>query len=775
MSVSLFGIRHHGPGSAKSLLRALRTGKPDAVLIEGPPEAEPLLPLLAHAEMKPPVAILTYAAENPRRASFFPFAVFSPEWQALRYAAERSVPVRFIDLPQGCEFAVAEEMEKAAAAKTAQEAAPPETAAANQAQGEAPVVDPPPAEQDPVREDPLNWLARAAGFSDGESWWEHMVEHRQEGEDIFAAINEAMTQLRQELPRMGAADYQLREDRREAHMRQSIREAEKEFENIAVVCGAWHVPALSDIAAHKKQDAAHLKSLPKAKVKATCIPWTHSRLRLQSGYKAGVDSPGWYHHLWTVKDRPVIRWLTKVARLLRKEDLDASSAHIIEAVRLAEALAAVRERPLPGLSELNEASVAVLCHGDPLPMRLIHDKLIVGDQLGSVPPETPTVPLQQDVANEQRRLRLKPETGVRNLDLDLRNATDLARSHMLHRLRLLGVAWGDPSKAQRAKGTFHELWSIAWEPEFEIVLIERGAWGNTLVLAATAYAKHLADNAKELSVLTSLIETTLLADLPEAAFHAIARLQEEAALANDVAQLMAAIPALASATRYGTVRNTEVGMLAGNVRGLVARICVGLPVACLSLDDETAGKMFEHLVNVNAALGNLQDGELIAEWQGTLTKLASQGQLHGLVAGRCVYLLFAAGKLSSQDASKYFSLALSSGVDPAYSAAWCEGFLRGAGTLLVHDENLLRVVDDWVSGLSQDHFIQQLATLRRTFATFHTPERRQIGERIKQGGVAVSLATQPEFFDETRADRSLPVLASLLGLKYDLENKRMKP
>src|SRR5207245_1558985 len=220
---------------------------------------------------------------------------------------------------------------------------------------------------------------------------------------------------------------------------------------------------------------------------------------------------------------------------------DASSAHIIEAVRLAETLAAVRDRPLPSLAELNEASIAVLCLGNDLPMKLIHEKLIVGDQLGAVPLETATVPLQQDVSNEQRRLRLKPETGSRSLDLDLRNDIDLSRSHLLHRLNLLGIVWGKQEKTQRAKGTFHELWNLAWEPEFEIALIERGAWGNTLVLAAGAYATHLADHAKELPTLTSLIQASLLAQLPEATSHAIGRLQERAALSNDVAQLMAAL------------------------------------------------------------------------------------------------------------------------------------------------------------------------------------------------------------------------------------------
>jgi len=99
MAVHLFGIRHHGPGSAKSLLSSLRTIKPDAVLIEGPPEGEQLLPLLVDEAMKPPVAILVYATDTPRIATFFPFAVFSPEWQAIRYASELGIRTRFIDLP----------------------------------------------------------------------------------------------------------------------------------------------------------------------------------------------------------------------------------------------------------------------------------------------------------------------------------------------------------------------------------------------------------------------------------------------------------------------------------------------------------------------------------------------------------------------------------------------------------------------------------------------------------------------------------------------------
>src|SRR5204862_5408851 len=139
--------------------------------------------------------------------------------------------------------------------------------------------------------------------------------------------------------------------RREAHMRKVLRAALKEgHDRVAVVCGAWHVPALADLPPAAADDRV-LRGLPRVKVSATWVPWTHGRLASWTGYGAGVTSPGWYHHLFTSPADPIERWLTQAARLLRAEDLPVSSAHVIEAVRLADTLATLRDRPLPGLDE----------------------------------------------------------------------------------------------------------------------------------------------------------------------------------------------------------------------------------------------------------------------------------------------------------------------------------------------------------------------------------------------------------------------------------------
>jgi len=750
-SVQILGIRHHGPGSARSVLSALEANPPDCILVEGPPEADGIIEFVRHQDMKPPVALLVYSQDNPRQAVYYPFAAFSPEWQALRYAAEKGLPVRFMDLPLTHWLAL-EDSKKEESEQSSEEIAEEKAAVTGLPH---------------ISRDPLLWLARAAGLSDGERWWEQLVEQRRDGQDLFEAIREAMTSLRSELSQEESGAGDEVEPLREAHMRQSIRAAKKEgFQNIAVICGAWHTPALSELPP-ATSDARLLKGLPRKKVTATWIPWTHSRLSYNSGYGAGVHSPGWYQHLWDHKQRVAETWMTRVAMLLRERDLDASSAHIIETVRLAEALAAIRGRSAAGLMELNEATRAVLCFGDDLPMRLIHDRLIVGEDLGEVPAETQGTPLGRDLETQQKSLRLKPETGEKTLDLDLRKEIDRSRSLLLHRLDLLDVSWGILKQAAGKSGTFHEIWSLRWSPEFVVSLIEASVWGRTVAQAATACARDAAATSEELAALTSLLDRVLLADLPEAVDMVMAKVQAVAALASDVAHLKEALPPLARIARYGDVRKTNIEVVAEVIDGLVARICAGLPAYCASLNDEAAESVLNNIIQVNSSIGLLGVEEQNRLWQECLVKLLEDESLHGIIAGRAARLLFDSRAVEQHEVMRRFGLALSIACEPGRAAAFADGFLRGSGLVLIHDPALLAIIDDWVSALPADQFIQVLPLLRRTFSSFAPPERRQIGERVKRGESAGgrSPAQRSAALDEERADLVLPVMAGLLGLE----------
>ena len=192
-------------------------------------------------------------------------------------------------------------------------------------------------------------------------------------------------------------------------MRRVLRRTAREgFDRIAVICGAWHVPALRQMPSAASDDRL-LRGLPKVKATMTWVPWTYGRLSYASGYGAGIRSPGWYDHLFSSPGQPIERWLTRAAAVLRADGIPASSAHVIESVRLAGALAALRGRPLAGLEEVTEAAHAVLCEGSDLLVALIQRQLVVGERLGAVPPATPMVPLQRDLTDQQRHLKLRPE------------------------------------------------------------------------------------------------------------------------------------------------------------------------------------------------------------------------------------------------------------------------------------------------------------------------------------------------------------------------------
>lgn len=270
--------------------------------------------------------------------------------------------------------------------------------------------------------------------------------------------------------------------------------------------------------------------------------------------------------------------------------------------------------------------------------------------------------------------------------------------------------------------------------------------------------------------MTELLDRALLADLPGAVSHVMSRLQAEAAVASDVAHLMDALPPLANVERYGNVRGTDAAMVGEIVAGLIARICIGLPGACASLNDEAASAMFDRVVAVNAAVGLLQNEEHSAAWRGVMALLADQRGLHGLVAGRCCRLLLDAGAMAADEAALRLSLALSTANEPAQAAAWIEGFLKGSGLLLLHDDALWRTLDDWLPALPGDAFTMLAPLLRRTFSTFAAPERRQIGERARRGMTSVNRAvvgvqTGAEDFDRERAEAVLPLVARLLGVK----------
>jgi len=751
--LQVFGIRHHGPGSARRLLQALEEMQPDCLIVEAPADAEGALKYMAYEELIPPVALLTYNPKNLQEASYFPFASFSPEWQAIQFALKISIPVHFMDLPMGMQY-------------TLQEWAKEERQL--NFRNTDPTVDP------KLQLDPLGYIAELAGYDDRERWWEATFEQNTAGQEIFSSILALMRTLRTESGRR-ESDENLR---REAYMRKVIRKAIKDgFERIAIVCGAWHAPVLADIARYKAtSDNALLKGITRKKIKTSWIPWSYKRLAFSSGYGAGVLSPAWYELLFHQKEEAVTYWMIKVAQLFREFDFNASSAHVLESVRLADTLAAIREIAIPGQTEMEEAALAIFGEGDATRLDLIRERLVIGAKVGTVPADIPTIPFLEDLLKQIKSCRLtkywesptphflkgtatNPKGGI-----DLREPKDLDKSHLLHRLNLLGIPWGELREgSENATGSFKEIWRLEWQPEFSIRFIEVGIWGNTVRDAALAYVKQEAQDTPSLSVLATLIGQVLKADLVELIDPLISRLQALAAQTQDVFFLMESLPALVDITQYGDARKTNVSAVYDLIDEIIPRICVGIGAAATGIDETAAKELFKKLMAVNQRIGLVNNDKHQKDWNTALQKLADDARTVPLIRGIAIRLLFDKSVLDLQGTMTRLYFALSSSSHALEVAQWLEGFLHGSGLVLIYHPALWQILDQWVSNLPLAHFEEVLPVLRRTFSSFPPPERIKMLALAKKG----TTAALPSFEETRLADRAelvWPTMQLLLGL-----------
>ena len=750
MAIEILGIRHHGVGSAIQVLKRLAAFSPDLVLIEGPPEIDHLLSFIGVSELTPPVSIMVYNENNPMQSSFYPYAEFSPEWVAAAYANRNLIPVKSIDLPAKISMNTNFNAAEKPIVKTENHGEQRQILSKS------------------MRNNPMSYLARIAGFENSEKWWEYMFENNNstsDAEDHFAAVSLAMSSLREQ----GIKSILDTENvYREAYMRTLIRKYQLEmYDNIAIICGAWHAPSLQQLESSAKADMKLIKSLPKSKLKlnASWIPWTNSRLSMHSGYGAGINSPGWYEHLWDNRENIAISWLSKVAGHFRKNGQDISTAHVLEAYRLAVALCQLRNKAHISIDELNESVLTVMCMGDAVLLELIKKEMIVNEKIGLVPDDIPKVPLQVDFEKTIKSLRLKLSAAPKDYTLDLRKANDLKRSILFHRLNILSVPWAVLGKA-KSKGTFKELWRLAWNPAMMVSIIDKAFLGNTVKSASLKQILNEISENHKTNELSQLLQNVIPADLNDSVEPILNRIDELSAISSDIQDLLTALPTLIGISRYGDVRKSDLTILGYIVNRLLTKVCLGLPNACYGLDDEQSNEMFQLISKLQSAIKIHNQTGIWDLWHQSLHILMEKEGIHHIIQGCTCRLLLDGDAIDQEETNQKLSFALSSAHDPYHVASWIEGFLRGSGMLLIYDNRLWNLIYNWVTEIEEEVFIKLLPYLRRAFSKFEHTERKQIGQKAKNGVVdekILLIADENENWNEERAVSVFDTLDMLMG------------
>jgi hypothetical protein len=747
VSVRLFGIRHHGPFSALRLEEALATFEPDLLLVEGPPDGEAILKLAT--ALQPPVAMLVHSLAHPERHAFYPLADFSPEWRAIQYGRSKVCPVRLIDLPLAHQFAL-----------------PAETPL-----GEGGGVDLPSLGNPGARWDP--------------EWWERLLEVAGVEEDPFLLLQTAVRRIRATLE----DETPPLEGLREAWMRQAIRRAQRELiaqqiegappPRLAVVCGAWHLPALEAALgppgmASEDRDTALLATLPIVQTQASWVSWSDQRMARDLGDGASLADPGWARLVWERGEEAGHLWVALVFAKLREVAPSGvgAAANSIEVLRLAQALASLCDRSLPGRRELDDALRAVCGTALQSDLERVLDRLARGDREGKVPTDLIGAPLAKELVGECRRLRIPVETQMVELTLDLRDEPDRARSRLLHRIALLETGWCQLSSAAREgwRGSrFEERWQLGWSPSVDLALVIAGQWGPTLATAALARLRRVIVETQDLPDLVWLIERVLAASLPEAVAPLLEQLARRSVTSSHLEPLLAAFPPLVRLQRYGDVRGIDPAMLTGLsalIDILCEQICLALPERAVQLSPTQAEQLSRRLHEVDRAVAQLRDPLLQSRWQFSLTRLLDHRPADPRLAGRAFALLLAARQLEPEEAQRRLALALSRPGDLLPVATWLEGLLLDGGEAVDLQEGILHLLDRWLARADEASFRRLLPPLRRTFSKLPAAPRQRLAARLLSLPSS-PVASEPGWLDPApsleRASLVRPWLERLLG------------
>ena len=709
-----FGIRHLSPAGAWYLRKLLDEAQPQMVLVEGPSDFTEEMAHLTNQGTKPPVAIMAYTDDTPIRTVLYPFAEYSPEYQAVLWAHENQRECRFMDLPSRVFLALSHEEGQ------------------DESLGEE------------GRMSVYRRLDELSGDDAHETFWERNMEHFSEGHGYFKGAESFGKNLRELTQGRGREDAEYLV--REAYMRRQIQKAIEEGfapEKILVVTGAYHVeglksglPGLND---------AEMKQLPAVGVQKTLMPYSYYRLSSRSGYGAGNKAPAYFGLLWEgflagEADYAARSYLSRLAAWQRKNGNMVSSAEVIEAVRLAFSLAGLHGYQIPALRDLRDAAITCMGHGNFGEIAQAVADTEIGAAIGSLPQGVSRTSIQNDFYRllDDLSLRRYCTVAAEDLHLDLREKLtvksqksaflDRERSFFLHRLRVLGVSFVQWQQVQQEKATWAEHWVLRWTPEAEIEIVEAQLKGDTVLQAASFQMKEEVEKGEGIASVAKVIEESFLCGMPETVSYATAVLQKIAVEAAAVEEIAKTVHSLSLVIQYGNIRKISSEPLIPVLEQLFLRACLLLPGSCVC-DDNASKEIIQAMGLLNEAA--LHHGFLPEErWLQVLEEIADRDDLNTKVSGYGAAILLERGKMDNAELERKVERRLSKGVPADLGAGWFEGLSMKNRYALITRMSLWESLDHYLETLDDEEFKRALLFLRRAFADFTAREKSDIAENL---------------------------------------------
>ena len=718
--VLYYPVRHHSPACAWHLERIIEHYQPDCILVEGPENANDLIPVLTDPETKAPVA-LYYAYRDDGKLldsnaqtyrCYYPFLDHSPELVALRAAARLGIPGQFMDLPYARILLATQEARGLRSEAEKQNYASDRYLAENRFQ---------------------KILCEKAGVRHFEEFWEKYFESA--GLEL---TDQAFVELMHTyclLARQHTPLVELQEDgclAREAHMAQRIREASAQYRKVLVVAGGFHIWGLL----HPQVVENSKVKIPTEAQSVYPMRYTMPAADALSGYASGMPAPGFYADLWTAihQDQSwesvILDYLVKTGRKLRSKGTAISADDEINALRQARGLAELREKPAPGLYELEDAVRSCFIKGEATlssrePLEILQ-KLTTGKTVGQLCANALVPPLARDFDLQCKKHRLKQASATRQ---EVTLAIYAQPKHRDASRFLYQTLFLDCGFAQRKKGPdlrrrkdrnlIREVWEYRWTAGVDAALIEHGVSGGTVRDACATELRQRMDAAQRAEVGADLLVQGFLMGLQDVGDALASRMEELLINDGDFSSLCAACGSLntleAWQTQYGESGSCAYGPLLRRCFGRVLQLLPGQH----NVDDRGVHDVQEACTLIYQVTGrsdfSAQRGALLKAFEALIQSDPIHPALHGTVLG----LLYGAEPGWKPHIDQVIRGYLKGTQKMMLqSAAFLQGLFYTARDLLLTDHAFLRQVDELLCELSDDDFTMLLPELRLAFSYF---------------------------------------------------------
>ncbi len=712
--------------------------QPEIILIEGLSDAnEELLRYITDRRTKLPIAILAYTNALPVRTLLYPIALYSPEYQALQWAKKHDIEARFIDLPSDIFLALQGVKEQ-----------PEKTSDQNKDDNseESHLLFPHDNRLKAELQTSLyDRFARQAGEPDYETYWERNFEHNLNLNSYRFAAYEFGKGLRDmaDDTLISTAETLVRE----AFMRRQIQAVIDEGynpEKIAVIVGAYHAPVMTQNAPVMTDE--ELANLPRTESKLTLMPYSYFKLSSQSGYGAGNHAPLYFEMLWqSLQNQDLANlpaeYLSRIVRHIRESGTSRSTAEVIEGVRLANTLAALKNSSAPTLYDLKDAAITLIGYGEKSVIAEAMAKVEIGTAIGELPEGVSQTAIQDDFYRQIKLLKLeKYRTGVKqDLELDLRENRrvkseeaaflDLNRSFFLHQLNILEIGFASKQQIKQDSATFKERWSLQWTPESEIALVEAVLMGETVELATAYRFKMTLEKCTSVANAAVILRQAWECGMAAIMDQARQNLQHLASESTEFTAAAQAANELGMLVRYGDVRRIDPEPLKAIIEQLFLQGSLLLMNAA-NCDNDAAKTVLNGISVLNQI--SLEYDQIVDEalWISQLHKLSDADHLNPLLSGYACAILLERQLIKNDELAREVSRRLSPGISADLGAGWFEGLSKRNRYALLARLPLWEQLAIYVSSMDDEQFTRALVFLRRAFGGFTPREKRTIAENL---------------------------------------------